>query len=217
MNIITFLRELSQNNHREWFESHRSNYELAKSDLLTLAGGLISEISAFDQTIQHLDPKKCIFRINRDVRFSKDKSPYKQYMSAFFSKDGKSSQSAGYYIHFEPDNCFVGGGVYSPPPEVQQAIRSEIYFNSSEFVDIIERDSFKKTFGSLQYDKYFRVPKGFPPDFAFGELLKFKHYVASCPLPDNIVQGTDIEQFAIGIFKELYPLNQFLNRAIQNF
>jgi uncharacterized protein (TIGR02453 family) len=216
MNIIPFLRELSQNNHREWFETHRKEYELAKTELLELVSGLIGEIATFDQTIQHLDPKKCIFRINRDVRFSKDKSPYKQYMSAFFSKDGKSSQFGGYYIHFEPENCFVGGGVYSPPPEVQQAIRREIYFNSTEFVDIIERESFKKTFGTLQYDKYFRVPKGFPADFEFGELLKYKHYVASCPLPDNIVQNSDIQQFAVGIFKKLYPLNQFLNCAIMN-
>ncbi|NOU46955.1 MAG: DUF2461 domain-containing protein [Bacteroidales bacterium] len=216
MNILTFLEALSQNNNRDWFETHRKDYEKAKSELIVMVDGLISEISKFDPSIENLESKKCLFRINRDIRFSHDKSPYKLFMSAFMAKDGKSSQSAGYYIHFEPGKSFVGGGIYSPQPLVQQAIRNEIYFNSGDFYTIIENDLFKKTFGALMDEKYTRIPKGFPTDFPKGELLKYKHYVASCQIPDEISQLSDIQNFAIGVFKELYPLNQFLCRSILN-
>jgi uncharacterized protein (TIGR02453 family) len=216
MNILTFLEALSQNNHRDWFETHRKDYETAKSELIGLVDGLISEISNFDPSLAHLDSKKCLFRINRDIRFSHDKSPYKLFMSAFMAKNGKSSQSAGYYIHFEPGKSFVGGGIYSPQPLVQQAIRNEIYFNSGDFNKIIHNELFRKTFGELMDEKYSRVPKNFPADFAQGELLKYKHYVASCQIPEEISQLSDIQNFAVGVFKELFPLNQFLNRSILN-
>jgi uncharacterized protein (TIGR02453 family) len=137
-------------------------------------------------------------------------------MSAYMAKEGKSSQFAGYYIHFEPGKSFIGGGIYSPQPEVQQAIRNEIYFNSTDFLNIIENDSFKKTFGTLMNEKYLRIPKAFPADFNHGDLLKFKHYVASCQLPESILQLSDIAVFTLDVFKELYPLNEFLNRAIVN-
>lgn len=216
MKIIPFLSLLKANNNREWFEANRKQYELAKSELFEIVGGLISEIKKFDPELGDPDPAKCLFRIYRDVRFSHDKSPYKTYMSAFISKGGKGFVGSGYYIHFEPDKSFAGGGIYAPQPNVQQAIRNEIYFNAHEFESIIMKPSFVKTYGSIMQEKYSRLPKGFPSDFAYGELLKFKHYVASCEIPEEILQNDEIQSFTAEAFLELQAFNQFLNRALIN-
>ncbi|MFZ4463651.1 MAG: DUF2461 domain-containing protein [Bacteroidales bacterium] len=216
MNIIPFLRLLSANNNREWFEANRKQYDIAKSELLDIVVGLISEIKKFDPDLGDPDPSKCLFRIYRDVRFSHDKSPYKTYMSAFISKGGKGFSGSGYYIHFEPDKSFAGGGIYGPQPNIQQAIRNEIYFNAPEFESIILKPSFVNTYGSIMQEKYSRLPKGYPPDFAYGDLLKFKHYVASCEIPENVLQTDEIQSFTTKVFIELQAFNQFLNRALQN-
>lgn len=216
VNIIPFLRSLSENNNREWFETNRKHYDIAKTELLEIVTGLILEIKKFDPDLGDPDPAKCLFRIYRDVRFSHDKSPYKTYMSAFISKGGKGFQGSGYYIHFEPDKSFAGGGIYGPQTVVQQAIRNEIYFNAPEFESIITKPSFVKTYGSIMQEKYSRLPKGFPPEFAYGELLKYKHYVASCEIPADILQKIEVQSFTTKVFLELQPFNQFLNRALLN-
>ncbi len=216
MNILVFLKALSQNNNRDWFETHRKEYELAKKEFSVFVNASIQQIGKFDSSIIGMDAKKCMFRINRDIRFSKDKTPYKISMSAFMANGGKGSQKAGYYVHIEPDNCFIGGGIYAPEPEIQQAIRNEIYFNAKEFLDILNQSEFVINFGSMLEEKYSRIPKGFPSDFKNGDLLKYKHYVVSCKISVDDFQLTDIQYVTIKYFNILTPFIQFLNRAISN-
>jgi uncharacterized protein (TIGR02453 family) len=214
-NILTFLSELSENNHKEWFESNRKRYDKVKSDVIDLAAGLIPRLAEFDPSIGLLDPRKCIFRINRDVRFSKDKSPYKTNMGIFFSRNGKSDlASAGYYLHFEPGKCFIGGGIYGPPPDVLKAIRQEIYFHPQEFRQIVDEKRFKEVFGGLGGEKLVRSPKGFPDDFREIDLLKYKHYIVGHNVDDNLLDDPGFENHIMQIFNTMKDFNGFLNRAI---
>ncbi len=214
--ILSFLSELSGNNHKDWFESNRKRYEKLKYDTIDLAARLIPRLAEFDPSLGLLDPRKCIFRINRDVRFSKDKSPYKTNMGIFFSRNGKSDlASAGYYLHFEPGKCFIGGGIYGPPSDVLKAIRQEIYFNPQEFRQIINEKHFKEVFGELGGEKLVRSPKGFPDDFPEIDLLKYKHYIVGHNIDDNLLNEPDFENRIMQIFSAMRDFNSFLNRAVQ--
>lgn len=210
---LAFLKNLQINNNKIWFEAHRNEYNSARNVLLTLVQGLITGIQHFDPTIGHLDAKKCLFRQNRDVRFSKNKDPYKTNMGAYIAKGGKNNELAGYYIHFEPNNSFVGGGLYAPQPNMLHAVRNEIYFNAEEFLSIINNAVFVKTFGSLMNEKLVRPPKGFPPDFNAIDLLKYKHYAVSCSFAAEEMSITEIQSFALDVFKQMQPLIQFIHRG----
>jgi uncharacterized protein (TIGR02453 family) len=214
--IFEYLSKLEQNNNKIWFEANRKEFEHARNELLAIAGNLIENVLAFDDSLGQLEPKKCIFRQHRDVRFSKNKDPYKTTMSAYFAPGGKSSASAGYYLHFEPGKSFVGGGIYSPPPDILKAIRTEIYFNGSYFESIINDEEFRNTFGELMNEKLQRPPKNFPAEFPQIELLKYKHYVVSRKFDPEKMNSVDIESFALETFKSMFAFNQFLNKAISN-
>ena len=144
---LKFLKDLKINNSKEWLDENREKYDAAKNDMLTLTEQLITAVADFDQTISnaYLDPNKCITRLNRDLRFAKDKTPYKTDYYIVINKDGKNSASAFYFLHIEPDNCFVGGGVY-PQPEQLKKIRQEIDYAFDEWTAIIKDKLFKKTF-----------------------------------------------------------------------
>lgn len=174
-NIISFLHELKENNNREWFQANKNKYETAKSDFENFVINFIPEVIKIDKDLGLLQAKDCIFRIYRDTRFSKDKTPYKTNFGAFFVKGGKSSwRHAGYYIHIEPDGCFMGGGIHIPPPDVLKIVRKEIYYNIEEFKAILENKKFKATFGPMDADKVKTAPRDFPADFPEIDLLKFK-------------------------------------------
>ncbi len=214
--IIDFLTNLSANNDKVWFDTHRNDFEVAKNELLSIVENVIIELSVFDTTIGTPEAKKCIFRQHRDVRFSKNKQPFKTNMGAFIVKGGKSSSNAGYYVHFEPGQSFVGGGIYAPQPEVLHALRTEIYFNAPTFKSIIYDDNFHKMFGELMDERLVKAPKGFPPDFGEIELLKYKHYVVSRPFNPEEMSTSDIQIFIIETFKNMIEFNQFLNQALVN-
>ncbi|MBS4060516.1 MAG: DUF2461 domain-containing protein [Bacteroidetes bacterium] len=214
--IFDYLSRLEQNNNKIWFEANRKEFESTRNELIAIASNLIEQISAFDESLGQLEAKKCIFRQNRDVRFSKNKKPYKTTMSAYFAPGGKSSSSAGYYLHLEPGKSFAGGGIYSPQPDILKAIRTEIYFNGSEFESIINDKEFINVFGELMNEKLLRPPKSFPPEFPQIELLKYKHYVVSRNFDLEKMNSADIESFAIETFKSMFTFNSFLNRAVNN-
>lgn len=119
INTPIFLKHLKLNNSKEWLDDNKKSYENAKNDILTLTSDLITSLSDIDKTISnaYLDPKKCITRLNRDLRLAKEKTPYKTDYYIVLNKNEKNSPSAFYYLHIEPDNCFVGGGVYNPQPD----------------------------------------------------------------------------------------------------
>ena len=215
--LLDFLKDLRENNHKEWFHAHKPVYQSVRKEFEAYVGLLIAGIARFDDSVKNLDPKNCIFRINRDIRFSKDKSPYKTNFGAFIAPGGRKGGYGGYYLHIEPGASFVAGGVYMPSSPALKAIRHEIYHYVDEFIEILEDPAFRKHFGELDpIEKLKTAPKGFPKDFEHIDLLNHKHYTASKPLSDELVTSESLTDEVLGAFEALYPMNYFLNEAIGN-
>jgi len=213
---LTFLSDLKNNNNREWFKTHKARYEEAKSEFEIIVAEVIKGISSFDNEIGLLKPKDCVFRIYRDVRFSKNKDPYKTNMGAAFSKGGRKSKHASYYLHFEPENSFIGGGIWRPEPDILKAIRYEIFHSSEGFKEIIEDKKFQKLFGEMSGDKLKRPPKDFPPEFKEIELIKYKSYIAGAPIPSSQLIGAKFVPFVVNGFKQMKPFIKFLNNCVDH-
>ena len=212
--ILNFLTELKANNNRDWFNENRNQYVKAKSDFEDLINRIIPAIHHFDPDIGSISAKQCVFRIFRDVRFSKDKSPYKTNMGGFIARGGRKGGFAGYYLHIDPEQSFIAGGMHMPFPEELKKVRQEILYNIDDFKSITNKPSFKKTFGEIEGEQLKRPPKDFPADFPDIELLKFKSYTVLHRVDQSTLLKDDIEKYIIKIFKEMYPLNQFLNKAV---
>ncbi len=212
--ILDFLTNLKANNNRDWFNENRNLYDDAKSDFESLINRLIPAIYNFDPDIGTLSAKQCVFRIYRDVRFSKDKSPYKTNMGGFMARGGRKGGFAGYYIHIDPEQSFIAGGMHMPPPDILKKVRQEILYNIDEFKSTINKPAFKKTFGEIEGEKLSRPPKNFPADFPDIDLLKFKSYTILHKVDQSTLLKDDIEKYIVKTFKEMYKLNQFLNRAV---
>jgi uncharacterized protein (TIGR02453 family) len=144
--ILIFLKDLEANNSREWFEENRKRYEQTRKEFIEFTGKMINEIRRFDAELPLLNPKDCIFRIFRDVRFSTDKSPYKTNYGSYIARGGFKAGFAGYYFHVSPSECFQSGGVYMPSPEHLQAIRQEIYYHPEEYLSIVNDHKFQKIY-----------------------------------------------------------------------
>jgi len=211
--VLDFLRELKENNNREWFNNNRKLYKNAKENFETLLNKLIPAVYSFDPKIGALTTKECIFRIFRDVRFSKDKSPYKTNFGGFISRGGRKGGYAGYYVHIEPGKSFLGGGIYMPFADRLKTLRKEIYYNADEFKRIINDNTFKKYFKNIEGEKLKRPPKDFPPEFPDIDLLKYKSYVVLYEMADDKLLVKDFNRDAIIIFKAMYPFNMFINMA----
>jgi len=214
--VLRFLRKLKKNNNKPWFEANRNGYTEAKQELETFLEGLIASYSKTDDAISRLTPKDCMFRINRDVRFSKDKSPYKTNFGAYINPGGKKSTLGGYYLHIEPGASFVGGGLWMPMPAELAKIRQEIDYNLPEFTAILSSASFKKQYGSLSTDEEYslkRIPKGYENDNAAAEYLKLKSFIATRKLSDEEVSSTSLKKSCIAAFTALKPLLDFINRT----
>ena len=158
---LKFLKELKKNNTKEWFDLHRNEFEAAKNNFLDFINTLIPKIAAFDPEIAEVKAKDCLFRINRDVRFSKDKTPYKAHFGAAISFKGRKSTYPGYYVHLEPGGVVAGGGAYMLMPDELQKVRQEIDYNSIEFLKIINNKTFKSIYGEVKGDALVKPPKGF--------------------------------------------------------
>jgi uncharacterized protein (TIGR02453 family) len=213
--LLAFLKELGQNNNKEWFTENKPRYEEAKAEFEVFITQLFAEISAFDPSISHHKAKDCIFRIYRDVRFSKDKSPYKAHFGAHITSAAKKSDihtRSGYYIHIEPGASMLAGGAYMPQGDWLKNIRQEIDYNGQDLLNIINSKGFKDTFGQLEGDKLVRVPKGYSEDNPNIELLKMKGFLARNLVKDTDLVKPDFSSQATIVFKELKPLSDFLNR-----
>lgn len=216
---LDFLKNLKFNNSKEWLDQNREGYENTKTDVLTLAAELISSLSEIDSTISNafLDPKKCITRLNRDLRFSKDKTPYKTDYYIVLNKFGKNSPAAFYFLHIEPDNCFVGGGVYNPQPEQLKKIRKEIDYTFDEWKAIIENPKFKNTFpsGIQNSGVLSKTPKEFWEKNPAAEFLKMKGFYTMEKLSDQEIVSKDSLEKINACFKNSKPLVDYLNQAIE--
>lgn len=210
-NTLSFLKNLSKNNSRDWFNENKTLYTSAYEDVLSFVEKLISETGKFDESILKIDAKKSMFRIYRDTRFSKDKSPYKTNFGSSMGM-GKGNRNGGYYLHIEPGKSFLAGGVYHPEPEVLKEIRKEISLNADEFLQIVGHRDFKKYFGKLsEEEKLVEVPQGFEKDDKMAEFLKLKNFVVIYPLRDEeLLEENAPEKFA-KIYRTIQPLNEFLN------
>ena len=212
---IQFLKLLKKNNNKEWFDQNRKLYEVAKADYLNFVSKVLNEIQTFDTTLLELQPKQCVFRLNRDVRFSKNKEPYKTNFGASFSKGAKKIQCAGYYFHLEPGANFIGGGLWMPMAPDLNKVRQEIDYCFKEFSSILKKPIFKSTYGAMDSTaKLVRPPKGFEIDNSAIEYLKLKSFVVTRPLKDSELTDKQLIKNVVKDFKTIAPLVHFLNRAI---
>lgn len=216
---ISFLRALKKNNNKPWFDRNRDKYLDAKNNFEELVTELLQKMVLFDEDMKSLTVKNCCFRINRDIRFSKNKTPYKINLSAFFNKGGKKSVYAGYYFHLQPEgNSFVGGGLWHPEASELKKVRQEIDYCFPEFEKIVHAPSFKKNYGELERDEnqmLVNVPKGYDKENPAADFLRMKSFVASKNIPDADLAGSTLSSEIIKSFRAIQPLIKFINRSFE--
>ncbi len=214
---IRFLTNLKKNNNKAWFDAHKDAYLDAKSDFEELVQRVIIEYRKTDVDIGALQVKDCVFRIYKDVRFSKDKTPYKTHLAAGFNLGGKKVHFPGYYFHAEPGGLsFCGGGIWHPDVPELKKIRQEIDYNFKEFKEVIEERKFKKLFDSLDSEeKLSRAPQGYDEDNPALEYLKLKNYIAGISISDQELTSGNLVKKIVSTFKAMKPLIDFLSRAIE--
>ena len=212
---ITFLRSLAQNNNRDWFNDNKKTYQECLEQFRGFAGQLLAGMVQFDPSLGGLVPKDTIFRIYKDVRFSKDKSPYKTHFGCWMAKGGRKSTDAGYYFHLEPEKSFLAAGVWMPPKEQLSLIRQEIVFNPDAYLKVINDPLLKERYerGGKE-DMLKKGPAGFSKDFIHLEEIKYKHYIYSRNLSDVEILNANLPLMAVEDYKGLYPLVNYLNHAM---
>lgn len=214
---IQFLNDLRSNNNRDWFQSQKVRYETYKKDYQQLVANFLDAMKPLDPSLEKLEVKDCIFRINRDIRFSKDKSPYKTNLGIWMSSGAKHSEAAGYYLHIDPQGSFFGGGLYMPTPEQLLKIRKEINFFHDDLEKILNEKTFKSTYGGFsKHDNNMlkNPPRGFDKEHPAIEYLKMKSFVATQKFDVQDVLKPD---FVLNMSQKLIalkPLNDFLNRGL---
>lgn len=215
---LSYISKLAKNNNKQWFDSNRSTFEDAKNNFENLVEKIIQSFGKIDPDIASLKAKNCTFRQYRDVRFSKDKTPYKVHMGASFDRGGKKSGLAGYYLHLEPGNkSMIGGGLWMPEAPSLKKVRQEIDYCYDEFSKIVNTPAFKKTYGDLEKGEYSlsREPKGYEKDNPAIEYLKLKSFVAMQSLDDKEVTSDKYFKNIIADFSALMPFIKFINRALE--
>jgi uncharacterized protein (TIGR02453 family) len=210
---LDFLARLRKNNDREWFNKNRDQYEDAKKNFESFIQDVIVKISGFDPILKGLEASSCIYRINRDIRFSNDKSPYKAHMGAFIVRGGRKNgdRFAGYYVHIEPGASMIAGGAYVPPAPWLSAIREKIDQEPEKIIRILKNKEFVECFGELQGESLKKVPRGYPADHPHSELLKHKSFLVVNSPTDKEVAGTGFFDHVIKVARTMKPLNDFLN------
>jgi len=213
--ILSFIRELAQNNNRDWFNTHKPRYQDSLEHFRQFTGQLLSGIADFDPTVGNLDPKDSIFRIYKDVRFSKDKSPYKTHFGCWMAKGGRKSTDAGYYFHLEPEKSFLAAGVWMPPKEQLKLIRQEIVYQPKTYLEIINDPKLKDRYerGGKE-DMLKKGPADFPKDSPMLEEIKYKHYIFSRNYSDTEIVDPKLAEHVVKDYKGLYPLVNYLNHAM---
>jgi uncharacterized protein (TIGR02453 family) len=215
---VQFLDDLIANNTTDWMHANKKRYDNYKKEYHNYIAGILAEIKPLDKSLEPLEVKNCTFRINRDIRFSKDKSPYKTNMGVWFTQNKFRKNSPGYYIHFEKGNSFIAGGVWCPEPEELKRIRKEIAFFHEDLEAIVNNKMFKKEFGTITRDEnntLKKAPKDFEANHPAIEFLKLKSYTASQRIPDKDFLDPNFSKIVAQKLIVLKPLNDFLNRALE--
>ncbi len=214
--VFEFLSDLRENNNREWYHEHKKIYQKAKASVESFIDYLIPELISLNPRFQGLTAKQTMFRIFRDIRFSKDKTPYKTNFGAVIAPGGRKSKYSGLYIHLEPGSSMIGGGIYHPPKEVLDAVRKEVYYNGDELRRIIEDTEFKNYYGKISSmgDELKRLPKGYDQDAPNQDLLKMKTLTAMHPLSDELLMSEQAIPEIVKAYRIIQPFNSFFNEAI---
>lgn len=215
---LQFLEDLVANNNTDWMHANKKRYEQYKKDYHAFIAGLLAEMKTLDPKLDDLEVKNCTFRINRDIRFSKDKSPYKTNMGVWFTQNKFRKNSPGYYVHFEKGNCFIAGGVWCPEPSELKQIRREIAFFHDDLEKIVADASFKKEYGDLSREAdnvLKKAPKDFDPNHPAIEFLKLKSFTASQPIDEKLFTDKNFNKTVAQKLIALKPLNDFLYRALE--
>lgn len=230
--IMSFLEGVAANNNREWFEEHKDEYQAARASFEKGIDKAIEAIGTFDPSIAHLRGKDCVFRFYRDVRFSKDKSPYKRHFGAYISAHGRKSLHGGYYLHIQPGRCLLSGGAYWLPTNILTAVRNEIMGNTDEWIRSVENGQFVKFFGYVNEGKWSeesmspkgfgieflkKAPKDFPNDYEYLRYLKMKDYCVWHSVPDDFFEGNDWLPKMVKLFKVVKPMMDFTNNVIDDY
>lgn len=215
--IIQFLKELQQNNNREWFQDNKARFDVLRKGFIDEVQQLIGKVTLFDPEVAGLEAKDGLFRIYRDIRFSPNKTPYKTHFAAYIAQGGRASERGGYYIHLEPRACLLSGGVWCPPPALLKKLRQDIYDHIDEFVAILEEPAFKATYPKMEGEVLKRMPAGFPADFKYGEILRHKDFSVASYKPDEFFLADDWMEQSVACFEQLLPFNRFLNYTVDEF
>jgi uncharacterized protein (TIGR02453 family) len=211
---LAFLEKLSKNNNKPWFDKNRDAYAAAKEDFENFVTSLLAGLSKEEPVFKEQKAKDCIFRIFRDVRFAKDKTPYKAHFGAFFSKGGRKYPGSGYYVHIEPGKSFIGGGLWLPEAPLLKAVRQEIDYNFPEFTGIIEDKKFKKLFKKIEGERLKTLPQGYTDDNPAIEYLKMKGYTVGHAIEDKEVLARTFTKKCLDTFTVMRPFIAFLNRPL---
>lgn len=214
---LQFLKDLAKHNQKEWFEKNRNKYDSTKKELEVFTGDVIKKVSRFDESVAHLQVKECLFRINRDVRFSKDKSPYKNHMAMYISKGGKKAVNPGYYFHLEPGNSYVAGGLWMPMAPELKKVRQEIDYSWEEFKKIVSHKKFKAAFGDFrrgEEEVLSRPPKGYDESNPAIGYLKLKSWIMSAKVSDAELVSKELSKKVAAYFESMNPMIKFFNQAL---
>jgi uncharacterized protein (TIGR02453 family) len=214
-----FLDELRENNNKPWFDANRKRYEAMKADYLGLANRILTEMKKYDVGLEMLTAKDCTFRINKDVRFSKDKSPYKTHLGIALHPLGKKMMTAAYYLHIERGQSFIGGGLWQPEALLLSKVRKEINYFYDDLQMILSEKSFKSTYGDLSIEegkKLSRPPKGYDADNPAIEYLKLKSFTVGKSIPDKALTDPTYFDQIISDFIAIQPLLHFINRGLMS-
>jgi uncharacterized protein (TIGR02453 family) len=215
---LQFLADLIANNNTEWMHENKKRYESYKKDYHNFITSILTEMKPLDKSLEPLEVKNCTFRINRDIRFSKDKSPYKTNMGVWMSQNKNRKNSPGYYIHYEKGNCFIAGGVWCPEPNELKLIRKEIEFFHDDLEAIVSNKNFKKEFNELDRSENTvlkKAPKDFDPNHPAIEFLKLKSFTTSSKIDDKLFTDKDFSKIIAQKLITLKPMNDFLSRALE--
>jgi len=213
---LDFLKELIDNNNREWFQANKPRYDQARENMIGFTGELIKLLHKIDPEIDSdLDPKKCVMRIYRDIRFSLNKTPYKNNFGVSVPTRGLKNGGAEYYLHITPGGSFIAGGYWMPEGDHLKAIRQEIDYNGSELKKVIDEPEFVKLFGDFRnQEKLKTLPQGYTADNEHIDLLKLKSFIVMHYLTDDEVCSEEGLQQIASLCNKIHPINVFLKNAL---
>jgi uncharacterized protein (TIGR02453 family) len=213
--LTAFLADLAENNRREWFEEHRAEYQALREQFTAFVGELIERTADFDERVRWKDPKECLFRIYRDVRFSNDKSPYKTTFSAYVSEQNRRGAPPGYYLEVDEKGVMMAAaGIWLPPADVLARLRASLAEHPERFEKVLRARGFRRAFGGLQGDRLTRPPRGYTAETPLIEHVKRKSYIVWRETDARALSHEDALAYVAGSFRTARPLVEWVRGVL---